>query len=112
MIDCDFHPWLIEINTNPCLELSCPLLLEIIPPMIENALKIGLDSIFPPPANFQEKRAKFSNNVIEDNKFELVFDSTLEDEELETLFTGKESIGLDCKELEKDIDEVFEDDGM
>lgn len=65
MIDCDFHPWLIEINTNPCLELSSPLLLEIIPVMIENALKISLDSIIAPPANFQEKRAKFSNNVLE-----------------------------------------------
>ena len=46
--------------------------------MIENALKIGLDSIIPPPAVFQEKRAKFSNNILEDNKFELVFDSSLE----------------------------------
>lgn len=26
MIDEDFKPWLIEINTNPCLELSCSLL--------------------------------------------------------------------------------------
>jgi tubulin polyglutamylase TTLL1 len=34
MIDEDFHPWLIEINTNPCLELSCPLLGRIIPGMV------------------------------------------------------------------------------
>ena len=26
MIDKDFKAWLIEINTNPCLETSCPLL--------------------------------------------------------------------------------------
>lgn len=26
MIDMDFKPWLIEINTNPCLEMSCPVL--------------------------------------------------------------------------------------
>ena len=31
MIDEDFHPWLIEINNNPCLETSCPLLADIIP---------------------------------------------------------------------------------
>lgn len=34
MIDSDFHPWLIEINNNPCLELSCPLLNTIVPDMI------------------------------------------------------------------------------
>jgi hypothetical protein len=38
MIDADFNLWLIEVNTNPCLELSCPLLGSIIPKMIENAL--------------------------------------------------------------------------
>lgn len=34
MIDSDFKPWLIEINANPCLEMSCPLLSRIIPPLI------------------------------------------------------------------------------
>lgn len=28
--------WLIEINTNPCLELSSPLLEKLIPRMISN----------------------------------------------------------------------------
>ena len=26
MIDNNYKPWLIEINTNPCLEVSCPVL--------------------------------------------------------------------------------------
>jgi len=26
MIDEDFKVWLIEVNTNPCLELSCGIL--------------------------------------------------------------------------------------
>lgn len=52
MIDSDFHPWLIEINTNPCLELSCPVLMDVIPDMVENALKIGVDSVLPPPYSF------------------------------------------------------------
>ena len=39
MIDGQFKPWLIEINTNPCLELSCPLLADIIPTLVENTLK-------------------------------------------------------------------------
>lgn len=39
MIDEAFNPWLIEVNTNPCLELGCPLLARLIPGMVENALK-------------------------------------------------------------------------
>ena len=39
MIDQGLKPWLIEINTNPCLELSCPLLSKIIPSLIENVFK-------------------------------------------------------------------------
>ena len=39
MIDEDLKPWLIEVNTNPCLELSAPYLARIIPAMLENAIK-------------------------------------------------------------------------
>jgi tubulin polyglutamylase TTLL1 len=39
MIDEDMNVWLIEVNTNPCLELSSPYLARLIPAMIENALK-------------------------------------------------------------------------
>jgi len=34
MIDSSFNVWLIEINTNPCLEESSPLLEKLIPRMI------------------------------------------------------------------------------
>jgi hypothetical protein len=34
MIDREFRPWLIEVNYNPCLEVNCPLLERIIPPMV------------------------------------------------------------------------------
>ena len=39
MIDEDFKIYLIEVNTNPCLELSSTLLARLIPNMIENALR-------------------------------------------------------------------------
>jgi tubulin polyglutamylase TTLL1 len=39
MIDANYNVWLIEVNSNPCLELSCPLLGFIIPKMVENALE-------------------------------------------------------------------------
>ncbi len=39
MIDSELKPWLIEINTNPCLELSGPLLSQIIPSVIEQTFR-------------------------------------------------------------------------
>ena len=39
MIDEDLKTWLIEVNTNPCLELSSPYLARLIPAMLENAIK-------------------------------------------------------------------------
>lgn len=38
--------WLIEINTNPCIEESSPLLQMYLPRMIDDALKICVDSQF------------------------------------------------------------------
>jgi len=34
MIDSDLKVWLIEVNTNPCLEESSPILEELLPRMI------------------------------------------------------------------------------
>jgi len=53
MIDQHFQPWLIECNSNPCLEISCPLQKSMIPALIENTLKICVDSMVGPPADFQ-----------------------------------------------------------
>lgn len=36
IIDEDFHVWLIEVNTNPCIEESSPLLHMLIPRMLSN----------------------------------------------------------------------------
>ena len=48
MIDSDLKPWLIEVNTNPCLEESNQLLRDFIPRMLDDAFKLTLDVIFPP----------------------------------------------------------------
>lgn len=52
MIDESFKPWLIEINTNPCLETSCPVLERVIPNLLEDTLKLCLDPLFPPPTDW------------------------------------------------------------
>ena len=74
MIDNDFNVWLIEVNTNPCLELSCSYLAKIIPEMLENAFKVALDPIFPPVIEHKKFR-----NWVEDlnfiNRFSLIYSS-------------------------------------
>jgi hypothetical protein len=52
MIDSDFVPWLIEINTNPCLELTNALQTRIIPQVVDEALRLTLDVIYPPPCHY------------------------------------------------------------
>ncbi len=46
MIDEDFKIYLIEVNTNPCLETSCPLLARIISEMLEDSFRIAVDPLF------------------------------------------------------------------
>lgn len=52
MIDEDLRVHLIEVNTNPCLELSSNLLTRLIPLMLEQAFRLGLDPLFPPPSHY------------------------------------------------------------
>lgn len=46
MIDDKFRIYLIEANTNPCLEVSCPLLARIIPEVIDNTIRIAIDPLY------------------------------------------------------------------
>lgn len=46
MIDETGHPWLIEVNTNPCLEESSKLLKILIPRMLDDAFKLTIDALF------------------------------------------------------------------
>ena len=36
IIDKEINPWLIEVNTNPCIEESSNLLKELLPRMLGN----------------------------------------------------------------------------
>ena len=47
IIDENFKAWLIEVNTNPCLEESSNLLKMILPRMLDDALKLTVDIVFP-----------------------------------------------------------------
>ena len=92
MIDDNFQVYLIEVNTNPCFEYSSTLLARLIPNMIENAIKfllyknrIAVDPIYPPPENSKWSGGKSFNideNLLENNKFELIFDELIDGMEI------------------------------
>jgi hypothetical protein len=76
MIDDEFQPKLIEINSNPCLEFASPLLEDIITSLIENVVRVGIDTVFPPPAaGHRSKACEAAIAAIEaqESKFELLY---------------------------------------
>lgn len=48
LIDLNLKAWLIEVNTNPCLEESCKILVIYLHRMINDALKLTVDNTFLP----------------------------------------------------------------
>jgi tubulin polyglutamylase TTLL1/tubulin monoglycylase TTLL3/8 len=62
MLDEMFNPWLLEVNTNPCLALSGHYLARLIPQMLGHALDIVLPMVFPGESEPQT-----------DNLFEQIF---------------------------------------
>ena len=46
MFDEDYKPYLLEVNTNPGLEISSPLIKQLIPRMIDDAFKLTIDEVF------------------------------------------------------------------
>jgi tubulin--tyrosine ligase len=46
ILDADFNPYLLEINTNPGLEESSSLIKEFVPRMIDDCLRLTLDDLF------------------------------------------------------------------
>lgn len=46
ILDQDFNTWLIEVNTNPCIEESSSILKVLLPRMIDDMLKLTVDAFF------------------------------------------------------------------
>ena len=59
IIDKEYNPWILEINDNPGLEISSELISHLIPRMIDDALRLTLDKIFP---------TEYDKEVIKDGK--------------------------------------------
>ena len=60
ILDEDFNVWLIEVNTNPCIEESSSLLKIYLPRMIEDMMKLTVDQVF--PRNRKKKGKKSSSS--------------------------------------------------
>ena len=58
MFDNDYKPYLLEINTNPGLEISSPIIEMLIPRLIDDAFKLTIDKVFSISQNNLEKMAK------------------------------------------------------
>ena len=84
MIDEDFKLYLIEVNTNPCLEISCPLLARIIPEVLDNTFRLVLDPIFPSP-DLSSNRKYSINEIPQELKYTLVYDAKVDGAELDHL---------------------------
>jgi hypothetical protein len=76
MVDELMKPWLIEVNTNPCIEESSPILEKLLPRMLHNAFQLTLDVLFPPKGKSIQatSRIKFPVNGYsdEENMWELL----------------------------------------
>ena len=68
MLDDGLKPVLIEVNTNPCLALVCPLLFRLIPAMLDNALRVVVDSLFP-----DYLAGRRAGDALPENRWELIF---------------------------------------
>ena len=68
-MDEDFNLWLIEVNTNPCLEESSNMLKYYIRRMVEDMIKVEIDPKFPRPKRKRQnekinrKEHETSNNI-------------------------------------------------
>lgn len=74
MIEDNFRVKLIEINTNPCLEISSALLSRIIPLTIEQTFRITVDAAFPPTHYNNTLKPIAPDCSLERLQMEVIFD--------------------------------------
>jgi hypothetical protein len=83
MIDANWKPWIIEVNTNPCLALSSSYLCRLIPEMIENMFKLTVDVLYEEIPG-RRKANRPTEGAMPKNKFELIFHEYVEGAKLKT----------------------------
>merc|ERR1740121_1393927 len=79
MVDANFRVWLIEVNSNPCLELCNSYLSYLIPKMLDEALQLTLDRLFPQAAPAGAARG---GDAVKRTGWELVYHSSGQEAEV------------------------------
>ena len=78
MLDADFNAFLIEINTNPGLEISSPWIQIVVPRMLDDALRLTVDKVFEPIYDFDKNHKEIYNEeqvkMFEKNKNKIEVD--------------------------------------
>lgn len=100
MFDENFKVYLIEVNTNPCLETTSPILQRIITNVVDSGLRIAVDPLFPPP-NYHKRM----NLSIPITPWELIFDSQIDGPELDRIFQKHEC--ANNQKNEPNMEEIF-----
>ena len=77
MMDINLNVYLLEINTNPGLEISSPWIKAIVPRMVDDALRLTIDEVFPTKYQFDK------NAIIEINYEDYSNDLTNKNEKIE-----------------------------
>lgn len=49
MLDDRLDPFLLEANSNPCIEVDGSVLGKVIPSLLENVIRVAVDPVFPSP---------------------------------------------------------------
>lgn len=100
MIDENLKAYLIEMNTNPCLELSCSYLARLIPLMVESAIWIAIDPYISPPTFPKSKKHQIPDP--NDCLFEPIFNEKKDAAEFKTLPGHEAMIDMIAEDLEED----------
>ena len=94
MLDSDFNVFLIEINTNPGLEISSPWIQIVVPRMLDDALRLTIDKVFEPIYNFNKN---YKGDYTEQQK-KLLIDSKIKCD-----FNAVDPINLNLNQEDKEI---------
>lgn len=104
MLDDKLNPFLIEANSNPCLEVDGAVLGKVIPPMVQNAIRVAIDPLFPPPIS--QARNRFNpGSTFDTNKMALVYDSLYDFPKQELTNELVEAAQKECQQFEGQVDE-------
>ena len=63
ILDANFKPYILEINSNPGLGISSPVIERLVPRMLDDAFRLTIDKLF---------ETKYDDSVIEPNTQEYI----------------------------------------